>query len=887
MNPRGRALPSLGAKQLRFQMKKVFWSEGGKDARRGETGKLAPKRISQWRANRFARCALVAMAVLGCLGRPAFACGPFFPNSLLEGGDAGLLTAPAASFSSELARLPLPAAKFQASLTTNSYSAETIEGELADLRQALKAGDGPSTDVPDILHRYRLEREKLAKFREELTAWSTISFVEVDGQIVPKPATPRPTLERFGVKVIDGLPAEFADYFRGCLAWYGGNTNEARVNWEQLLRRPAAERKYRSIWAAYMLGKSWEKEDPDRATSYFQQVRTLAAQGCVDRLGLAAASLGWEARLNLDQNQFEPAIELYLQQLAGDDDSAINSLSWTAAKALAQKPRNFGPLALNPRTRWVISSYLISHKDYSEDGTEEDNATTPSGSIVSDWLTAVENAGVKAEESAEQLALAAYQAGQWKAAERWIQLAPSTPTTQWLQAQLLLHGGKSDAAAALLARLTQLFPVDDTNTNPPAHPGLQDSLRIAGSSYLTNEINVPSQMLAELGVLHLSRREYTESLDALLRAGFWMDAAYVAERVLSVAELKTYVDRNWPLLPPPAKIQPPTNAVTNLDEVEIAEDYGAARMDLREEIRHLLARRLVRLDRLGEAREYFPKKWQPEFDLLVQNIRAGRNQSPAAHQKAEALFIAAQIIRDQGMDLLGTEVGPDWRIHGGSFEEGVSVSQRAAFATNATVAASEDEIARAEANHPAPDQRFHYRYRAASFAWAAAALLPNNSDELAQVLCTGGSWLKNRDPDTADLFYKALVRRCRKTAIGAQADRMRWFPELDTNGVPVPWQPDPPVQLTASEVATNVFLPAAPGAGFWYDLNRGNELQDVIDAVQADHQLSVTVEDLLQANAGLNTNQLRAGQKIFVPLSPPAAPSEPAPELEQPSPEPR
>ena len=36
--------------------------------------------------------------------------------------------------------------------------------------------------------------------------------------------------------------------------------------------------------------------------------------------------------------------------------------------------------------------------------------------------------------------------------------------------------------------------------------------------------------------------------------------------------------------------------------------------------------------------------------------------------------------------------------------------------------------------------------------------MPNNSDETARVLCTAGAWLKMRDPETADIFYKALVK---------------------------------------------------------------------------------------------------------------------------------
>ncbi|HAM72015.1 MAG TPA: hypothetical protein DCM86_10265, partial [Verrucomicrobiales bacterium] len=73
-------------------------------------------------------------------------------------------------------------------------------------------------------------------------------------------------------------------------------------------------------------------------------------------------------------------------------------------------------------------------------------------------------------------------------------------------------------------------------------------------------------------------------------------------------------------------------------------------------------------------------------------------------------------------------------------------------------------------------------------AWRAAGLLPDNTDEKARILCTAGSWLKVRDGDAADVFYKALVRHCRKTAIGRQADEMRWFPVLDESGNPRPWK---------------------------------------------------------------------------------------------------
>ena len=107
-----------------------------------------------------------------------------------------------------------------------------------------------------------------------------------------------------------------------------------------------------------------------------------------------------------------------------------------------------------------------------------------------------------------------------------------------------------------------------------------------------------------------------------------------------------------------------------------------------------------------------------------------------------------------------------------------------------------------------PEARFHYRYQAAFLALDAARLLPDNADETARILCTAGSWLKERDPQTADLFYKALVRRCRKTAIGAEADRKRWFPKLDENGNLVPSvRPSQTTELTPNQPADEASQP--------------------------------------------------------------------------------
>jgi hypothetical protein len=80
-----------------------------------------------------------------------------------------------------------------------------------------------------------------------------------------------------------------------------------------------------------------------------------------------------------------------------------------------------------------------------------------------------------------------------------------------------------------------------------------------------------------------------------------------------------------------------------------------------------------------------------------------------------------------------------------------------------------------------PDGLWQGGFTSAALAWDSAQLLPNNSVETARILCRGGSWIA-WDPPAADVLYKSLVRRCRKTAIGVEADRIRWFPRLDQQG---------------------------------------------------------------------------------------------------------
>jgi hypothetical protein len=762
----------------------------------------------------------------------SLACGPWFPNNMLDRGDAAVLVAPVADFYEQLGRIPASQTSVRAVVSTNSYAENTLEAELADLRAALNAAGKSSNDVERIVLGHGEQRAKLQKFMDSAIPQDEAS----DTDLEPKSIFP-------SAAVVEGLPGEFADYFQGAMAWNNPNVSDksvARQAWEHLLNRPAEERHYKSVWAAYMLGRSWEAEDPKKARDYYQQVRALAGQGFADTSGLAEASIGREARLALKADEFETALDLYLQQYAAGAPSSSTSLELAVAEVIGAGPQAFTPLVVNPQQRKLITAYLISRHPYGDSTSDEIRDSTKA------WLAAVEKAEVKDVESAEQFALAAYQADDMESAIRWVNRAGNSPTAQWLTAKLLLRAGKVDKATELLSQIVNAFPTE-ASTNEPASFGeglfvddSGDDARVYAGRYIRGE----------LGALRLSRREYAQALDLLLRGEFWTDAAYVADHVLTTDELQRYVDANWPA------IAPSSDDDKSLKEKQFEK--------LTSDIRYLLARRLTRESHVADARPYFPAEWSAAANQLMQALTVGWDESLPPDQRAKELATAAFIVRTNGMELLGTEAGPDWHLYDGNFEGSLTIEAR----TNEEpelIAASADELKRNAESKTEPDKRFHYRYQAAELAWDAAKLMPDNSADTARVLCTAGSWLKYRDPDGADRFYKALVRRCRKTEIGAKADATRWFPELDEDGNLAHARLELLSLPGAQEIDSGETLSSYPIPGKRFILMQGDYARDIVGAVQR-LGVSITVQELYDANPDIEPSHYYTGREIFIPL---------------------
>jgi hypothetical protein len=597
------------------------------------------------------------------------------------------------------------------------------------------------------------------------------------------------------------LPAEFdsefADYHRGAMAFQLGKEHwaEARQAWDNLLKRPPQDRHYRAVWATYMLGKLALKSGEPDAAKWFQQTRELAKAGFADSLGMAADSYGWEGRSEWKQNHPEKAAALFLTQLALGDDSAVISLkalipdrapidgmlnygpelqereAWDEQQKRAEEQKTLGALkaaAKDPLLRRLVTAHILSTESVHDLFTGD--SETPRVNRCARWLSVIKGANVGKVDDAEYLGWVAYNNGDYKGAAHWLELGKKdTPAGYWLQAKLQRRAGKLDDALRSMQQAWQSIHETRLYTG---WTGFYEKPSDEETSY-TSEHEGPGWSFSEaatgdLAALHLVRADFVEAMDGFLKGNLWFDAAFIAERILTADELKKYIDGQ----PAPADA-----ADTNVED-------PVARL------RYLLGRRLVREKRYEEARPYLKPPYDKTLEKYVSALKNGANEKLSKLERAKAYFAAAWLARHDGMELMGTEVAPDVFASEGSFEISDLADERKTGLYKMVVyekgeekkvshpvvlKASKSELQRLNKNKISPDIRFHYRLIAGELAIRAAQFLPDNSEELADVVNTAGQWVKDRDEKVGNRYYTILEKRAAQTKIGRAAVAKHWF----------------------------------------------------------------------------------------------------------------
>jgi hypothetical protein len=725
---------------------------------------------------------LTAVAGLFVLSA-VLACGPFFPENALD-QPRGILQPPLFHFASELSRLetqPRPGRQ-------PGSPALTLDLEMAEMEQILEGRI--TNDTRDAwLESYRSLRRSMLQSGDQSRQKMQASDAEV--------AAPWTIARQSLADIIAPLPADVRLYLEGAAAWLDARENGtpeavARRIWQQLLDLPPDQRRWRSTWAAWMLFRTSPKEEQGR---WLAATRRLSRKGFADCLHLGLESTYILGRPTSDYTE----------------RSEVSALEWKSA-SLRRFQLGLNRAEENLRadrwqlTRWseehaqqVIADDLLRRAqllhlvEVAEDslGWEAgyQRNTNDTGDLQL-WLASYEKAQIREQQEALWLAWIHYNAAQFDNARRWLKLAPSDDINALaLRGKLAVLQGRRTEAAHHLSRMAGLLPESRDTTRSdlelaklshPEPPTLQQYT-----------LARRHKLLADCAVVQLARDDFAGALETLLRTDYWHDAAYVAEYLLSAEELLALARAGR--LPRLTQMQVPDKdppAALHLSLLE--EKYGQwTRPAGLDPFTYLVARRLAREGYFKDSLRLLPDDLGRALRHYADDLRRGRTTALGAQTRGEALWRAAQIERQLGMELFGFETAPDHASCGGSFNLGSLGQLRTGrFWHPSWLAPTDPEsfrpvlpITAAESwriRHYGPKihQRFHYRYTAAEHAWQAASLLPDNTPETAHLLAVAGSWLKYRDPASADRFYKALVQRNPDVPLAREADRRRWFPPL-------------------------------------------------------------------------------------------------------------
>lgn len=522
---------------------------------------------------------------------------------------------------------------------------------------------------------------------------------------------------------------------------HAARLRQAAVRFEQILQLDDSAASARAAWAAFSLGRLRHAlGEPDAAVAAFELTRLRAARGASDPLRLATASLGEQARVEYERGNAARAVTLYEEQAAsgGDDaDVAVQSLQ-QVAWALYRDHARLAPAVADPVLQRLVLKYALSLGGLYDDAESAPADPAPAWartlasprSRLNDLLDLLAAAGARpgAVQDADRVAALAYRGGRYPLAARFAAQSHS-PLALWIQAKLALRAGRKDVAAARYAQAVEAMAASQGS----------------GSTQVDGD-----RLRAEAGTIRLARGEFTASLELWFAVGdrYWLDLAYVADRAVTTNELKAFVDAHVPA----GKDGKPDPARDQGDEMMNHIDDNGPRL------RDLLARRLMRDGRVDEAIAYFhapcPCAEFGDVRALAIAYRQGLRDTRAATtplQRATTRFATAQLVREHGLELFGSELGPDDMASEGEFDFEEAPPVIGPFVSAA-------EVARYKRSRVTPDGRFHYRGQAALLAARAAGDLPPKSQAYAAVLCRAASWTKSRQPDISSALYKRYVR---------------------------------------------------------------------------------------------------------------------------------
>ena len=425
------------------------------------------------------------------------------------------------------------------------------------------------------------------------------------------------------------------------------------------------------------------------------------------------------------------AITLYAQQAAYGSSSGAASLLFVA-RAVAGNEARLKAVLRDPVGQRLLATYAWTrgHEELWNSDLET-SRPAPLKRLLEALAAQPRLAG------ADRLAATAWTEGRFDLAERFADVE-STPLATWVKAKLAMRRGDPAAADRLLEEAARGFPAAENWETTDYEYARRPHATVEG----------------ERALLALMRGDFTQAAERVLQTCSWPDIAYVAERVLTVEELQRL-------------LADPSSAPALACKPEFLWYGEEDRPTVQQNLRWLLGRRLLRDGQGARALEYFQgTKREQGARQYVDALERARSASAGVNQ-AEALHAAAKLARGAGLELLGTEVAPDWAWAGAEFEvddfysyseEEESPPESRKWASR-LVLTPESERARLKAHAPPHVRRFHYRSTAADLAEKAAAQVPPRSQAYAALLCQAARYSSRSDPERVQHFWDTYIQK--------------------------------------------------------------------------------------------------------------------------------
>ncbi len=547
------------------------------------------------------------------------------------------------------------------------------------------------------------------------------------------------------------IPKEFSIYLRGSIAYRMRLTEKAREHWKSVLALPANERKYKTIWAAWMLARTSTAKG--EAMQWYAKVKQFKTEGFPDSIHVT--SKDWTSFFSLKSGDYSTALDIYIKEGKEeivDSVSAANNIRDLFYQALYKNESEqsiiFEIFAKNKEHAIALSYYLANYSPNALYEIGDTDFHQKEKNTLNLWIKALQES--KRPDIDHELGICATSAYSMKDEETMniCLAAMKRPTTDslWIQAKLQTIKGDLTEAAKIFQKAIVSIKDEDASTEKLPFYGYE-SYRDTGEVASTRLFYLYSEYACvELGLKH-----YDKALDLFLSVNNQADAAYIAETILSSVELLDYVRKS---------------------EIAKKSDW----------IKSLLTRKLMRNGYFNDAKTFAFDEHLDIYDSYIDLYRIGNNEELDTNVRAQAFADAAEIVYDHGHELfyLENDSRPLLRIlaAGRTVHENynyVRDDQEVVTAPDEfTPKITSDELNRIKKNYirisPVRTKDIH----AAELLYRAAMLLPKNDKHAAKFLWQAGDWTRP-DPQVADKYYQTLVKRCPNTALGKACDERRWF----------------------------------------------------------------------------------------------------------------